>query len=267
MAKGVKPGINRNDVYSIQCPIPPLPEQQRIVAILDEALAGVATAVAHTERNLQNAKELFESYLNGVFANPGEGWEEIILREVTEVKDGTHDTPKYKKEGIPFVTQKNIRASGLSFSNVRYISEEDHVKFFRRSNVTNGDILISMIGANRGMVCLVDDDRTFSIKNVGLIKASDKFHDQYLLYYLKSGDAKMYIDVASRGGAQQFISLKKLREFPVVIAPMNEQLRIASKLDALAAEVQRLEAIYRQKLAALDELKKSILQEAFSGEL
>jgi restriction endonuclease S subunit len=160
--------INKAQIEAIEIPLPPLPEQQRIISILDEAFAAIAKAKANAEQNLKNAKELFESYLQGVFENGN--WEEKKLNEITEVKDGTHDSPKYIKEGIPFVTQKNIRQDGLSFADTRFITEADHEKFYKRSNVTYGDILISMIGANRGMAAIVDDKRIFSIKNVGLIK-------------------------------------------------------------------------------------------------
>lgn len=95
LAKGVKPGINRNDVYSISFPIPPLSEQKQIVSILDNAFAAIDQAKANVERNLQNAKELFQSQLNEIFSQKGDGWDIKQLQEVCEVKDGTHDSPKY----------------------------------------------------------------------------------------------------------------------------------------------------------------------------
>ena len=245
----------------------PLPEQQRIVAILDEAFAALAKAKANAEQNLKNAKELFESYLQGVFENKGEGWEEKQLNEITEVKDGTHDSPKYINEGIPFVTQKNIRQYGLSFSDTKFITDNDHEKFYKRSNVTYGDILISMIGANRGMAAIVDDKRIFSIKNVGLIKESKNINKQFLLYYLKSSLAMKYVLYMSNGGAQEFIGLTALRSFPIPYPTLKEQQTIVQKLEALSTETKKLEAIYQDKIKDLEELKKSVLQKAFSGEL
>ena len=249
----------------IEIPLPPLPEQQRIVSILDEAFAAIAKAKANAEQNLKNAKELFESYLQGVFENGK--WEEKKLNEVTEVKDGTHDSPKYIKEGIPFITQKNIRQDGLSFADTKFITETDHEKFYKRSNVTYGDILISMIGANRGMAAVVDDERVFSIKNVGLIKESKNINKHFLLYYLKSSLAMKYVLYMSNGGAQEFVGLTALRSFPIPYPSLKEQQTIVQKLDALSAETKKLEAIYQQKINDLEELKKSLLQKAFSGEL
>jgi type I restriction enzyme S subunit len=202
-----------------------------------------------------------------VFANPGEDWEEERLADITEVKDGTHDSPKYIKDGIPFVTQKNIRESGLTLENTNFITYEDHDKFYKRSNVAFGDILISMIGANRGMSCIVDDKRIFSIKNVGLIKQNESINQDYLLHFLKSPIAKEYVAESSNGGAQEFVGLTALRNFPVLVAPKKKQYEIVSNLNSLSIETKKLEAIYQQKLADLEELKKSILQKAFSGEL
>ena len=248
-------------------PVLPIPEQQRIVGILDAAFDGIATAKAKAEQNLQNARALFESHLQSVFTQRGEGWVTKELGDICDVKDGTHDSPKYVPDGIPFVTQKNVREEGLSFSNTKFISDEDHAKFYKRSNVAHGDILISMIGANRGMACLVDDERVFSIKNVGLVKANSALNQRFLLYFLKSSQAADYVSSKSKGGAQEFIGLTELRKFPVPIPEWSEQGALVVKLDALHEETQRLESLFQHKLAALAELKKSLLHQAFSGVL
>jgi type I restriction enzyme S subunit len=262
---GLQINIGKQDILNAKIPLPPLPEQQRIVAILDECFAALEKAKANAEQNLKNAKELFESYLQGVFENGD--WEKKKLNEITEVKDGTHDSPKYIKDGIPFVTQKNIKPNGLFINDTKFITETDHEKFYTRSNVTYGDILISMIGANRGMAAIVDNKRVFSIKNVGLIKSSENINMNYLLYYLKSSLAMKYVLYMSNGGAQEFVGLTALRSFPIPYPSLNEQNEIVKKLDALILEVKKLEGIYQQKVNDLEELKKSILQKAFAGEL
>ena len=260
-------GVKLPFVKSLQIPLPPIPEQKRIVSILDDSFAGITQAITNAEKNLANARELFGSYLNSVFTQKGEGWVQVLLSDICDVRDGTHDSPRYVDKGIPFITQKNIREDGLSFEKIKLISELDHEKFYNRSNVCEGDILISMIGVNRGMSCLVDDGRIFSIKNVGLIKANDKVNMSFLLYYLKSYLAKIYIEAESRGGAQPFIGLTKLRKFPISLAPNDIQKSLVMKLDELRLETKRLETIYQKKLTALNELKQSILQKAFTGEL
>ena len=207
--------LSLGQLNNLSIPIPPIEEQKRIVSILDESFSAIATAKANAEQNLKNARELFESYLKGVFEKAGEVWGQKKLSEITEVKDGTHDSPKYVNEGIPFVTQKNIKQSGLSFDDTKFITDADHEKFYKRSNVTNGDILISMIGANRGMAAIVNDKRTFSIKNVGLIKKSKIINQSFLLYFLKSSLAMKYVLYMSNGGAQEFVGLTALRSFPI----------------------------------------------------
>jgi len=260
-----QPKLNQAMLNKIPIPLPPLPEQQRIVSILDEAFACIERSRNNAERCLSLSKALFESYLQGVFENGN--WETKKLNEITEVKDGTHDSPKYNKEGIPFVTQKNIKPDGLSFDDTKFITDIDHEKFYKRSNVTYGDILISMIGANRGMAAIVDDKRVFSIKNVGLIKSSDNINMNYLLYFLKSSIAMKYVLYMSNGGAQEFVGLTALRNFPIPLPLLKEQQTIVRQLDALRAETKKLEAVYQKKLDDLEELKKSILQKAFAGEL
>jgi type I restriction enzyme, S subunit len=261
------PKLNQGSLREIAVPVPPLPEQQRIVALLDEAFASLATAKANAERNRQNAREVFESHLQCVFSQRGEEWVEKPLGEVCVVKDGTHDSPKYVTDGIPFVTQKNIREEGLSFEKTKYIRQEDHDDFWRRSNAAYGDILISMIGANRGMACIVNDKRTFSIKNVGLVKQNPSINQDFLLYYLKSPQAASFVKLASKGGAQEFIGLSEMRRFPFPHPSLERQNELAKSFHFLNDETQRLTHLYERKLAALEELKQSLLQQAFNGEL
>ncbi|NQU83805.1 MAG: restriction endonuclease subunit S, partial [Parcubacteria group bacterium] len=121
-------------------------EQHRIVKILDDVFTDVAKAKENAEKNLQNAKELFESYLQGVFANPGKDWKEKRLGDVYDVRDGTHDSPKYQKEGYALITSKNLKRDELDYQKIKYISEKDYKKINERSKVHKGDVLFAMIG-------------------------------------------------------------------------------------------------------------------------
>ena len=180
------------------------------------------------------------------------GWVVEEIKNIVDVKDGTHDSPKYVLEnGIPFVTQKNITKEGLSFDDIQLISREDHIKIIKRSNVEFGDIIISMIGANRGMSCVIDDNREFSIKNVGLIKSLGKINHTYLLYFLKSATAQEYISLMSSGGAQQFIGLTILRKFPVPMPAETEQAEIVERIEeeqSLVNGNKKLIQLYEQKI-------------------
>lgn len=263
------PKLNQAKLRSIELPVPPLKEQKQIVAILDEAFEAIDKAKANIKKNIENAEELFQAKLEIVFKEILINHGEYALNSFCEVKDGTHDSPKYVSEnGIPFVTQKNVTVFGLDFSDVKLISKTDHDNFYRRSNVALGDILISMIGANRGMACLVNDKRLFSIKNVGLIKENkDKYNSDYLLFFLKSNLAKKYVSENSSGSAQGFIGLTKLREFPIPFTDLRAQNKIADELVRFESSTRKCIERYNQKILMLESLKKSILQKAFTGEL
>ena len=185
------------------------------------------------------------------------------IEDITEVKDGTHDSPKYATEGIPFVTQKNITINGFDLLNTKKITLEDHKRFYARSNVEFGDIIIAMIGANRGMSCIVDTREVFSIKNVGLIKKSDNINSKYLLFYLHSPAANAYVLNNSNGGAQEFIGLKGLRNFPIQYPPLSEQQSIVATLDSLKSKVDSLQENYEKISKECDALKQVILRQVF----
>ncbi len=258
--------VSKEFIDNYKIPIPPLPEQQRIVAILDEAFEAIAKAKSNAEQNLKNAKELFESYLQGVFENKGVDWVEKTLGEVYDVRDGTHDSPKYQEEGFPLITSKNLKKDLLNYDNVNYISEKDYININKRSKVDKGDILFAMIGTI-GNPVVIQDEPNFAIKNVALFKVPQSQNSNFLKYYL---DAKSTINQMisdAKGTTQKFVGLGYLRGFRILLPPLIEQKFIVQKLDALSSETKKLEGIYQQKLADLEELKKSILQKAFSGEL
>jgi len=244
----------------------PLPEQQRIVSILDECFAAIDKAKVNAEQNLKNAKELFESYLQGVFEKKGAGWEERKLGDVYDVRDGTHDSPKYHNQGYPLITSKNLKNHKLVFDNIKFISETDYININRRSKVDIGDVLFAMIGTI-GNPVVIEDEPNYAIKNVALFKVGNKQNSYFLKYYL---DSKQTIDKMmqdAKGTTQKFVGLGYLRSFPILIPPLKEQQTIVLQLNALRAETQKLEAVYQKKIADLEELKKSVLQKAFSWEL
>lgn len=269
LAKGVKPGINRNEVYSIKTAIPPLPEQQRIVAILDEAFAAIAKAKANAEQNLQNAKELFESYLQSVFENQGEGWVHTSLGDICKITDGTHFSPSNSSEGdYMYITAKNIKPYYIDLTKISFISAKDHREIYSRCSVKKGDVLYIKDGATAGIAAINSIEEEYSLlSSVALIKCSSKILNSFLVHYMNSQIGRNnflgYID----GAAITRLTLIKLKNVCFSIPPITDQQVIVQKLDALSAETKKLEAIYLQKIHDLEELKKSVLQKAFSGEL
>lgn len=258
--------LNIRLVSSVEVPVPPLPEQQRIVAILDETFSAIERSRNNAEQNLKNAKELFESYLQGVFEKKGNGWEEKKLGEVYDVRDGTHDSPKYHNQGYPLVTSKNLKNHKLTFDNIKFISETDYLNINKRSKVDVGDVLFAMIGTI-GNPVVIEDEPNYAIKNVALFKVGNNQNSYFLKYFLDSKQTieKMMRD--AKGTTQKFVGLGYLRSFPILVPPLKEQQTIVRQLDTLRIETQKLESIYQKKILLLEELKKSILQKAFSGEL
>lgn len=174
------------------------------------------------------------------------GWQWARLNDVYDVRDGTHDTPKYVSKGFPLVTSKNLSSGKLDLSDVKFISEEDHSKIQDRSRVDKLDILFAMIGSI-GNPVIVDTDIDFSIKNVALFKfySLDLSEPSYLCKYLVNVSNEMKKKAA--GGVQSFVSLGFLRGYPFPLPPLEEQKRIVAKVDQLMALCDELEARQQKK--------------------
>ncbi len=172
------------------------------------------------------------------------GWEWVRLQQAYDVRDGTHDTPKYQSTGFPLVTSKNLYGGVLDLSDVKLISPADHEQISARSRVNRDDILFAMIGSI-GNPVIVDTDTEFSVKNVALFKyyAAALSCPKYLLLVLQAEAAGMKERAA--GGVQSFISLGQLRSSVVALPPLSEQSRIVSRVTAL----RRLCTDLRQRLA------------------
>jgi type I restriction enzyme S subunit len=255
--------------------LPSLREQQRIVGILDEVFDGIATATSNAKKNLQNARALFDSHLQSIFTERGMGWVEKSFKEVChKITDGTHHSPQtqFSESGpgrFPYITSKNIRNNYMDLSNVAYIERAFHDEVYARSQPSLGDVLLTKDGANTGTVTLNTLDEPFSLlSSVCLIKTNHAMlRSAFLCYYLQSSTGLGSIVGQMTGAAIKRIVLKDIKKAVIPFPPLKEQDRIITTLNSLLAETQRLESLYRQKLAALEALKKSLLDQAFSGEL
>ena len=266
LATGVKPGINRNVVYAIERYFPPLPEQKRIVAILDEAFAGIATVVANTEKNLANARELFESYLNGVFSQRGEGWSVKAVGEIADHCLGKM-LDKRKNKGVPRPYLRNLNVQWFEIDITDMLEmriEDDEVE---RYQVKQGDLLICEGGYPGRAAIWRDSEPIFFQKALHRVRCHEPVYNRWLLYYLYLANATGALRPYFTGAGIQHFTGKALKEFRLPVAPSEEVHAIVAGMEELLEETQRLESIYQKKLTSLAELKQSLLQKAFSGEL
>jgi type I restriction enzyme, S subunit len=192
------------------------------------------------------------------------GWEIKKLGDVYDVRDGTHDSPKYQPEGYALITSKNLKSNGLSFDNIKYISESDYKKINERSAVHKGDILLAMIGTI-GNPIVVEVEPEFAIKNVALIKVPRNQSSYFLKYYLETEYVQSKMQREAKGTTQKFIGLGYLRDFPLALPPsLHEQKRIVEILDEAFEGIDRAIANTEKNLTNARELFESYLNEIFT---
>jgi type I restriction enzyme S subunit len=263
-----QPNLSGLKVKDLQVPLAPLPEQQRIVGILDEAFGGLATAQAHAAQNLQNARDLFESHLNAVFTQRGEGWVEKTLDQICIVERGSSPRPiknyfTTNEDGVNWIKIGDTEEGGkYVYSTAQKITPEGAK---RSKFVKEGDFILT---------------NSMSFGRPYIMKTSGYIHDgwfalrlnvsidsDYLYYLLSSKVVQSQFTRLASGSVVLNISGDLVKQAVLPIAPLTQQHKIAEHLMVLSDETQRLESIYHRKLAAMAKLKKSLLHQAFSGEL
>jgi len=188
-----------------------------------------------------------------------DGWKWYKAQECMDVRDGTHDSPKYFDEGYPLVTSKNLVNGKIDFSTCTYISKEDHFAISKRSAVDEGDILYAMIGTI-GNPVIVEKTQEFSIKNVALFKFNNEnVFNRYIFYFLNSRIAERQFNSNSRGGTQKFISLGNIRGLQIPLPPLKEQKRIAAILD----KADSLRRKRQQAIQLADQFLRSVFLDLF----
>jgi type I restriction enzyme, S subunit len=247
-------------------------EQKRIVAILDETFAVIGKARENAEKNLANTREIFESHLTNTFSNTGKGWEEKKLEEVCIIGDGNHSSNYPKAEemvetGIPFIRANNLTDGHISDQDIKYITVEKHQQL-QKGHLKTGDVLFTNRG-QIGNVAIVDPRFNNSNLNsqIAWFRCRVFLHNRFLYYYLKSPIIQTMLQQQKNGTALQQFTIAQIRNICIVYPAYPEQRRIVAELDALSAQTAKLEAVYRKKIDDLDELKASILEKAFRGEL
>lgn len=189
-------------------------------------------------------------------------WSSYILSDVCDVRDGTHDSPKYFETGYPLVTSKNLKPYGLDLSNVNYISTEDFETINKRSKVDVGDVLFAMIGTI-GNPVVVKETPNFAIKNMALFKPYDSINSYFLLYYLSSPFVVQKMNDEANGATQRFVGLGYLRNFPISLPTKSEQIIIVNKLDALFNRIDKSITLLEENIKYSQALKNSIIENTF----
>ncbi|MDO9140902.1 MAG: restriction endonuclease subunit S [Methylobacter sp.] len=264
-AGNAQPNISQIKIRNTEIPVPPLPEQQRIVAILDEAFAAIAKAKSNAEQNLKNAKELFESYLQNVFENKGEDWEEKTLEQVCEISSKLIDPRKSEFQKLVHIGAGNIESRTGNLIDLKTAEEENLIsgKFlFDEKMILYSKIrpyLIKVVRCAFNGLCSADIYPLVPLKN-------EMIRD-FLYYLLLTKNFTDYAILGSQRAGMPKVNREHLFAYRSLIPSLSEQQTIVQKLDALSTQTKQLEAIYQQKLTALDELKKSILNQAISGQL
>ena len=318
---GLSDGANINNLKfsqlcEFQIPLPPIPEQERIVAILDKAFEGIDQAIANTEQNLASARELFESYLKEAFsgkltnasltrsrsavssdlenlktdisnsprkknrkvdetkenevilsAMPSE-WHPVVVDDLFEFIDYRGKNPKKSEDGHRLITAKNISMGYIKDEPVEYISSDTYENWMTRGFPRKGDILFVTEGHTMGYVAFNEryDDfataqRMITLQPLGGLKA------KFYYFYMRSEYFQHQVIANATGAAAFGIKATKLRGLVLPFAGIEEMSLITQMLDDTHHKTKKLEALYTKKLESLKELKQSLLQQAFAGEL
>jgi type I restriction enzyme S subunit len=270
--RSAQAGFSKDDIFNFPVPVPPLPEQERIVGILDEAFDGIAKAKATAEANLQNARALFQSHLQTVFSQKGEGWVETTIGAATKgVFTGPFGSLLHKSDyvenGIPLVNPAHISEMGIEPDYKKSVSEET-AKRLQSYIMHEGDVVIGRRG-EMGRCAVITNAEDGWLCGTGsfFLKPSNVCDPWFLVRFLRSEGCKKQLEKIAGGALMPNLSNTALSEFPIVLPPMTVQQSINEKIENIAEETQRLESLYQNKLNALDELKKSLLHQAFTGNL
>lgn len=262
--------VPRDFIERSRIPVPPILEQKRIVSVLDEAFEGIAVAKANAEKNLQNARALFESRLASVFVNGTAGWKKTALSDLGTITSSKRIfKEEYVTDGVPFYRTKEIKelAHERPISTELFITEQRYLEIARNYGVPkSGDVLLTAIGTI-GEIYVVKENDRFYFKDGNVLWLKDFTHltPNFLKYVLLSFVEGL--NEMANGAAYSALTIERLNKHRVFVPSVDQQALIVRELDSLLDSTRTLESIYEQKLTALDELKESLLHQAFTGKL
>lgn len=283
--------LNKEKLKEVPITLPPLEEQKRIVKILDEKFAMLETVKANAKANLQNAKDLFQSQLTKAFmeeSNPStceEGgaslqtshlpqhalkWEKKRLGDCTSIiGDGLHGTPKYDENGnYYFINGSNLTITDIVFTpETKRVNETEYQKY--KVELNENTVFLSINGSTLGKrTAFYNNEPVILGKSACYINVKSNTLNKYFLRHFLSSDIfQEYAWKEKTGAAIPNLGLKAMRDLKIPLPPLPEQKRIVKELDTLSEKVRQLQEIYTKQIADCDELKQSLLQKAFTGEL
>ena len=266
--------LQLKEYKQLQIPLPPLSEQKRIVAILDKAFAGISQAVANAEKNLANARELFESYLNNVFTQKGDGWEVKPLESFSTIVNG------YAFKSGDFSSQNEVKSIKITNVGVyEFVQRSDnylpknYVEEYSRYKAYEGDVVIALTrtiissGLKVAVVPANYDGALINQRVAAVHVNEDVMPKEVLQAFLSTKIAIDYVRSNVNELMQPNLSIKDLKAFPIPVPPADKKISVVSQISELREKIDQLTSIYVSKIVALNELKQSILQKAFAGEL
>ena len=255
-----------NDFLKESIAVPCIEEQRKIGAFLEQ----LDNLITLHQREYDRVSTLKKAMLKKMFPKNGEtkpeirfsgftdDWEQRKLNDISDVRDGTHDSPKYQNTGHPFVTSKNVKNGFINYDDIQYISDEDFNEINKRSKVDVNDILMGMIGTI-GNMALIRTEPDFAIKNVALIKDTKQINYLYLYHFLHSPFVEKQLSSGMDGGTQKFVSLGNVRNLDIVYPSEAEQIKLGDYFEHL----DNLITLHQRKLEKLKCIKKSLLENMF----
>ena len=259
--------LSGGKLKEVTIPVPPLAEQERIVGLLDEAFAGLATAKANAEKNLHNARALFESHLQSVFTQRGAGWVEKPLGEAL-VKTETTDPTRSPQTEFDYIDVSSVSKETLAIEETQRLQGKDAPSRARKLVRTN-DVLFATIRPTLRRIAIVPEEFDSQVCSTGyfVLRAKPDVDHRLVFYFLQTETFMTAMETLQKGASYPAVTDGDVRSQTIPIPPLKEQKKIASKLQSLREETQRLARLYERKHAALAALKKSLLHQAFTGAL
>ncbi|WP_201609637.1 restriction endonuclease subunit S [Psychrobacter submarinus] len=240
-----RPSLVKSDLKKVLIPIPPLEEQKQIVAILDDAFAAIEQAQANIEKNIENAKELFQSKLNDIFSQKGEGWEEKVWDDVLEIRSGRNQKQVLNSEGKYPILGSAGKVMGYADD---FICEE-YTTIVGRKGTINNPMLIK--------------EKFWNVDTAFGLHAKDGLNKLYLFYFCRSFD----FEKMDRGSGRPSLVKSDLLKIKMPVPSLENQQKIIKQLETLHDEITSAQELYKKKLTNLEDLKQSLLEQAFAGKL